>query len=83
MRFLRGGEREVGGKEKKNHRHRTVIPRSLHAILKKKCRDDSNNTMKAVLAVGRHYKPRSKSTDVFLPHTNYFYFLFIKKSNFP
>ena len=36
MRFLRGGEREVGGKEKKNHRHRTAIPRSLHAILKKK-----------------------------------------------
>jgi len=39
--------------------------------------------MIVVLAIGRHYKPRSKSTDISLLHANYFYFLFIKKSNFP
>ena len=82
MRFLRGGEREAGGKKKPSASicHSKVI--TCH-LKKKRCRDDSNNTMKVVLAVGRHYKPRSKSTNVFLPHANYFYFLFIKKSNFP
>jgi hypothetical protein len=56
MRFLRGGEREVGGKEKKNHRHRTAIPRSLHAILKKKgCRDNQDSFHRVVRIVATFF----------------------------